>query len=240
MMKHRGKIDYSGLEYDTLFELGQEVYYNAYSLLFDACLLYGLGSYSTAYALAVLSLEECGKFEGLDHVSLNTVLNEGLKNGFKSYALNRLFSGKQFYNHNWKQQYASRSVKDRTEFSDIEINIKNGKLDMSKQQALYVDLEHGEIGTPARFTAEKAMQMISYTFEVFKEIRDLPFYDVFEDSTDETKLISGAYINDIQELISSFPSSQEEVFASDIVCFLGKALKVYESSLDDSDSRMSS
>ncbi|MBW4481135.1 MAG: AbiV family abortive infection protein [Tildeniella torsiva UHER 1998/13D] len=232
--KGKGKFDYSSLDYDLLFELGQEVYSNAYSLLTDACILFAFGSHSTAYALAVLSLEECGKFQGLDHVSMELELNSGLNNNFKEYFLPKLFSGKQFYNHSWKQKYASFSVGDHSDFPGIHSEIMDGSLDIAKQQALYVGLESGVIGTPSRFTPERALKMIRYAFEAFKEIEDLPFYQVFEDSSEETKSMASSSANDIKDLINSLPEVSKEIFASDIICFVGRILKIYEASVDDS------
>ena len=203
MPKRRTKFDYSNFDYDTLFELGQEVFYNGYSLLFDSCLLFGNESYPSAYGLAVLSLEEFGKFSACDHIGFESELNDDGTNDYKRHHLGHLFSGKQFYNHSWKQQWGSLHKPDRDDFADIERLVSDGTLDQRKQESFYVDLEQGVVGTPTRIGRNEARSMIEYAFASMKGIGDLPFFPLGEDSTPETKEIAATYSRDIQEFIDT-------------------------------------
>lgn len=201
MPKSRPKFDYSAFDYDTLFELGQEVFYNGYSLLFNSCVLFGNESYPTAYGLAVLSLEEFGKFSACDHIGFESELNDDGTNNYKQHHLKHLFSGKQFYNHSWKQEWGSLHLPDRDDFAEINKRIADGSLDHRKQESFYVDLEQGVIGTPSRIGRDEAKSMIEYAFASMKEIDDLPFFPLGDVSTSESKEIANAYVNDIQQLI---------------------------------------
>ena len=59
-------------------QLALESLRNSLRLLKDAISLYGLGSYPTAFQLAVLSMEEYSKAKWVDHVYYSSITNEGL------------------------------------------------------------------------------------------------------------------------------------------------------------------
>jgi AbiV family abortive infection protein len=52
----------------TLARLKEEIHINAIHLFCDGCTLFRNKSYSSANALAILSLEELGKLQMVDHI----------------------------------------------------------------------------------------------------------------------------------------------------------------------------
>jgi AbiV len=92
------------VRYATTLRLERAVYANAARLFLDACMLYTNRSFPSAYALAILALEEVGKIQMMDHVCFEAVLNDGSFR-LKSDRMDHLFSRSMFYCHPNKQAW---------------------------------------------------------------------------------------------------------------------------------------
>ncbi|PYJ36132.1 MAG: hypothetical protein DME79_00590 [Verrucomicrobia bacterium] len=115
-------------------------------------MLYANRSFPSAYALAILALEEVGKVEMMDHVCFEAVLNDGSFR-LKSDRMDHLFSRRMFYCHPNKQAWGVNSpLRKRVPVVERLIDDRN-TLDRHKQDSLYVGFSQGRIRSPARFGA---------------------------------------------------------------------------------------
>lgn len=74
----------------TLGKLKAEIYINAVRLFVDACELFKMRSHASSLALAILSLEELGKLEMVDHICGDI---SGNPDEDPQLFINHLFSG---------------------------------------------------------------------------------------------------------------------------------------------------
>lgn len=154
----------------TLSNLKSEIHANAVRLFIDACSLFRARSYSSAYALAILSFEEIGKLEMVDHICDDIVINPQCNpNDF----LEQLFSRHMILNHKNKQMWATLSLdtiqKKRRE------NVASGNLERAKQNALYVGYFKSRISSPKSITANKARSELRIVHNKLRDIGDLGF-----------------------------------------------------------------
>ena len=158
----------------TLEKLKAEIHVNAVRLFVDACCLHGRRSYGSALALAILSLEELGKLEMVDHICDDICLCSG-GDGDKQDLLKFLFSRPMFLNHKNKQMWATepsimRSLRDKRNR-----DIYEGVLDKAKQDALYVGYSKRRIRSPRSITCQEAYAEISIVFRQIGDVGDLGF-----------------------------------------------------------------
>lgn len=159
----------------TLARLKEEIHINAIHLFCDGCILFKNRSYSSANALAILSLEELGKLEMVDHICDDIRLNP--EHGPQEF-LSFLFSRRMFFSHKSKQAWASSFFKENRLR-----NIEEGILDRDKQDSLYVGYSNCRIRSPRRISSNKAYAQLAITFNKIKEVGDLGFngFDCFSD-----------------------------------------------------------
>ena len=197
--------------------LERAVYANAARLFLDACTLYEAGSFATAYALAILSFEELGKVQMMDHVCFEAVLNDG---SFRLTAdrMEHLFSRTMFYSHRNKQawgMYRGRNKQGREHIVEKLIDDRN-RLDQHKQDSLYVGFSAGRTKLPWRFGPTHAHRQLRYVLGAFDVIADLPFYGVFEDSTQRTKRLARRMCNELREAFEALPSPRSKKNKRDV------------------------
>ena len=157
----------------TLGKLKSEIYINAVRLFSDACLLFNKHSYASVYALSILSLEELGKLEMVDHICDDISINPDSN---PQDFFEHLFSKSMFFDHRNKQMWASDFV-----FSDDKKRIKQiseGSLDRSKQDAFYVGYFKNYIRSPKLIKQQKTFNKLNIVFDKFKEIDDLDLMDL--------------------------------------------------------------
>jgi AbiV family abortive infection protein len=154
----------------TLATLKEEVYRNAVRLIGDACKLYRLGSYPSAFALGVLALEEVGKLNMVDHICDDIQINPDSN---PQEFLDRLFSRNMYRSHTNKQVWASDPIlKGLTKKLQARAQ---GALDRAKQDAIYVGYAGRRITRPRKLTASKAMAQIREVRRALHEAGDLGF-----------------------------------------------------------------
>jgi AbiV family abortive infection protein len=164
----------------TLARLKEEIHINAVRLFCDGCTLYRHESYSSANALAILSLEELGKLEMVDHICDDICLNPEHD---PQQFLDFLFSRRMFFSHTQKQTWAcsfnSKHLK----------RISEGILDRDKQNSLYVGYSKLRIRSPRRISSSKAYAQLETSFNKIKEVGDLGFngFHCLSDAESEKK-----------------------------------------------------
>jgi AbiV family abortive infection protein len=146
---------------------------NALRLLKDAISLYGIGSYPTAFQLAVLSMEEYAKAKWVDHVYYASITNTGLpRDAEDEQPWLRLL-----YLHPEKQE--GFFAREYFEFSPALLAaVRQGDLERRKQAATYVGLPkrgkqvnvNARLSLPTSTTQADARQMISV---VVREVKDV-------------------------------------------------------------------
>lgn len=181
----------------TLSKLKEEVYINAVRLFCDTCTLYKVHAYPSSYAFAILSFEELGKLEMIDHICDDIIIN--LDSNPQEF-LDHLFSREMFFSHANKQMWASdlflRGITKRIK------QIANGKLDKNKQNAIYVGYTNRRIRSPKRISAIKAYTELTITFDKFKDISDLGFngFECWSDAQSRAK--AKRYLKKIEDLFT--------------------------------------
>jgi AbiV family abortive infection protein len=178
----------------TLSRIKEEVYINAVRLFCDACILYKEHSYPSSYAFAILSFEELGKLEMIDHICDDIIINPD--SNPQEY-LNHLFSRKMLFSHVNKQFWSSFQLKGFTKRTK---QITNRELEKNKQDALYVGYANRRIRSPKQISAIKAYTELSITFDKFKDTADIGFngFDCFSDAQSRAK--SKRYLKKIEDL----------------------------------------
>jgi AbiV family abortive infection protein len=169
---------------NTLAKLKAEVQINAICLFCDGCALFKNKSYGSAYALAVLSLEELGKLEMVDDVCDGISINPDSN---PQDILDHLFSRTMFFSHRNKQMWAaspfckSKKVRVRT--------IESGDLDRAKQHAFYVGYSNRRIRSPRHVSSVVAFAELMMSFKKIKEVGDLGFngFHCFSDARSRTQ-----------------------------------------------------
>ena len=174
-----------GLSEYKFKKIAAESLRNALRLHEDSILLFKHGSYPSAFQLSVLSLEEFAKAKWVVHYYYATITNEGFPRkgeaGYSEYVKFEQEWLKLLYLHPEKQfSFISREPFD---YSPSFISkIQERKLELQKQQAVYVGLERskGKVDTSSRVSVpnkkikkETARQMISLLNHEFIEVHDL-------------------------------------------------------------------
>jgi AbiV family abortive infection protein len=179
----------------TLSRIKEEVYINAVRLFCDACTLYKVHAYPSSYAFAILSFEELGKLEMIDHICDDIIINPDSN---PQEFLDHLFSREMLFSHTNKQIWASdpilKGITKRIE------QIANRELEKNKQDALYVGYANRRIRSPKRISAIKAYTELTNTFDKFKDTADIGFngFDCFSDAQSRAK--SKRYLKKIGDL----------------------------------------
>lgn len=153
-------------------QLALESLRNSLRLLKDAIALYKMGSYPTAFQLAVLSMEEYAKAKWVDHVYYSSITNTGLPTEEEEQLWLRLL-----YSHPNKQEAFLGS--EYFMFSpNLYLAASSGQLERKKQAASYVGLPrkgkyidvNARVSLPTSLTQVDAKQIISL---VVREIKDV-------------------------------------------------------------------
>ena len=180
----------------TLSRLKEEVYINAVRLFCDACTLYKVHAYPSSYAFAILSFEELGKLEMIDHICDDIIINP---NTSPQEFLNSLFSRKMLFSHVNKQFWSAFQSRGLTKRSK---QIANGELEKNKQDSIYVGYANRRIRSPKRISAIKAYTEIITTFNRFKDTEDLGFngFECFSNAQSRAK--AKRYLGKIENLFT--------------------------------------
>lgn len=180
----------------TLSRLKEEVYINAIRLFCDACKLYKTHSYPSSYAFAILSFEELGKLEMIDHICDDILINS---DSDPQEFLKTLFSREMLFSHINKQFWSSFQFKGFTKRTK---QIANRELEKNKQDALYVGYTNRRIRSPKRISAIKAYIELTITFDKFKDISDLGFngFECWSDAQSRAK--AKRYLKKIEDLFT--------------------------------------
>jgi len=168
----------------TLSKLKVEIYINSVRLFLDACGLYQKRSHASAFALAVLSLEELGKLEMVDHICDDISVNPDID---PQDSLEHLFSRPMFLNHKNKQAWASGTI---FNFKNKRLkDISEGVLDRAKQDAIYVGYANRLIRSPRKISPAKAHSELSIVFQKLEDVADLGFngFDCLSDAQSRAK-----------------------------------------------------
>ena len=132
------------IKLNKIAKIAQLSYENALRLHFDSISLFKLKSYSTAYFLSVISLEEFGKFCGLeDYYFDSAIMKQRMTEPVEVDG--KLISDPErkfielIYQHKIKQQWFLYFLDFKLPQSIIS-EIKSGSIERKKQNALYVGL----------------------------------------------------------------------------------------------------
>lgn len=176
----------------TLGKLKAEIYINAIRLFVDACHLFKNRSQASALAFAILSLEELGKLEMVDHIC-DDILNTDYK---PQEFLDQLFSRSMFLNHKNKQMWASglifTSEKQRVR------EISEGMLDRAKQDALYVGYYNRRIKSPRKISPLKVFNELTIVYHKFIDVADLGFNGFHCSSDAQSRAKAKRYLKKIE------------------------------------------
>ncbi|MFA6188815.1 MAG: AbiV family abortive infection protein [Sulfuricurvum sp.] len=163
----------SGLSKYKFKKIAKESLINALRLHEDSILLFNHSSFPSAFQMSVLALEEFAKAKWVDHYYYTSVTNDGFPDAdFEQEWLKLLY-------YHPEKQFAFIG-KELFEYSPKFVKfIKKRKLELKKQQSVYVGLERvkGTIDTdsrvsiPAKKIKEKdAKQLISLVNHEFIEV----------------------------------------------------------------------
>ena len=183
---------------NALATLKEEVYRNAVRLFGDACKLYAVGSYPSAFALGVLSLEEVGKLNMVDHICDDIQINP---NSHPQEFLDHLFGRGMYRSHTNKQVWASDPILKRLT-KKLEERAQ-GALDRAKQDAIYVGYSRGRITRPGKLSASKALAQIREVHRALHQTGDLGFNGFECWSTAATRSRSKRVLRQVNEWYNS-------------------------------------
>lgn len=169
---------------ETLCHLKIASFKNAVRLFCDACIIYHKKSYATAIALAILSLEEIGKYEMAEHLYGDAISNPQIpaKDIFDS-----LFNRRMFRNHKNKQVWSCGDPWYHPNRERLN-QMAKGDFDEIKQNALYVGFENNRLLEPCSTKASVAYSEIFSVFNLINDNRGRAFKDDYGEW-----LFSGAY-----------------------------------------------
>ena len=153
----------------TFAKLKEEIYKNAFRLFCDSCFLFHKESFPSSFALSILSLEELGKLEMVDHICGEI---PHMSESRAAEHIQHLFSRGMYFSHKNKQIWAS--MDDLSTDKKRLKNIGDGNLDKEKQKAFYVGFDK-RIQSPLKISSQKAYSELKITFQKFISIRDLGF-----------------------------------------------------------------
>jgi AbiV family abortive infection protein len=158
---------------ETLCHLKIASFKNAVRLFCDACIIYDNKSYASALALAILSLEEIGKYEMAEHLYGDAISNPQIptKDVFDS-----LFDRGMFRDHKNKQVWSCRDPWHHPNRQRLNKMLK-GDFDEVKQNALYVGFENNRLLEPCSTRASVAYSEIVNVFNLIKDNRGKAFTD---------------------------------------------------------------
>lgn len=175
----------NGLSKYKYKKIAEESLRNALRLHEDSILLYKHGSYPSAFQLSVLSLEEFAKAKWVDHCYDSEITNNGFPKKddprYDEYVKFEQQWLKLLFLHPEKQfAFIGREITDYS--PNFVSKIQDKKLELQKQQAIYVGLERskGKVDTSSRVSIptkkikqETAKQMISLLNHEFVQVHDL-------------------------------------------------------------------
>jgi AbiV family abortive infection protein len=140
----------------------QLAFENALRLDFDSILLFENESYPSAYALSILALEELGKVTLLDDFVWHSRIDGRRSSKVEQEDIDSIFK------HQLKQQVFATQAEHFIPKKILE-DFRNGKIEILKQNAVYVGLERknrkanlkGKVITPYNVRMEKARRQIT-------------------------------------------------------------------------------
>jgi AbiV family abortive infection protein len=153
------------LNLNKLNHLASTALRNGIRIHFDSILLFRNRSYSTAYFLAVLAIEEIGKSFMIDHFWWHSVIDGRSDPIFEKEWFKILF------NHKVKQRQFAYFIDGPMPNIEIMKDIQKGSLELLKQNALYVGIgKNGKvldvdakINNPLKMSSKNVRHLITLT-----------------------------------------------------------------------------
>lgn len=151
------------LTLDDIEVMAGMAFKNGLKLHDDSITLFNSKSYSTAFFLSVLALEEFGKAYMLDNMWFHKRLNE---NSSYKYELKEI---KQLYEHKTKQLYFIQNVRWSERQNKLLQEIEKGSFEILKQNSIYVGLKklnnkivfEKNLNNPSRHNKSKTRDLIT-------------------------------------------------------------------------------
>ncbi len=136
---------------------------NGLKIHYDSMLLFENQSYSTAFSLSVIAIEEIGKAFLIEHQWWHTLTEHQITPEEEQSWLNLI------YNHKTKQVNFVYFLDGPIPTNKLLKEISNGSIEILKQNSLYVGLKKqknkiivdGKINNPLKLTREKAQKIIT-------------------------------------------------------------------------------
>lgn len=161
----------SGVKLDKIEKMAGMSFQNSIRLHCDSIILYNNCSYPSAYFLSILSLEELGKVFLLEDVLYHSRVEGRKGEEWEQMWLRRIFSHRdKQYKFTWNSQFNLPKSFLNTVF--------DGRLEIKKQNALYVGLNKGKggidlksrISNPFKIGLEKAQKQITIVSDCLLEL----------------------------------------------------------------------
>jgi AbiV family abortive infection protein len=178
-----------------LEDFKEKAFKNAVQLFRDAALLYTHSSYSSSYALAVAAYEEIGKVHVIDRACDAMCLNpDNIDHIYEMY-----FKTSATKNHKRKQSQAmfDASPLDSKTNNTLSDFIYSGRLEQTRQQALYVEMVGNKVQTPNRITSRKTFELIKLCHTAFRETGDLAFSGFTATSTEKSEWLATRELGEV-------------------------------------------
>jgi AbiV family abortive infection protein len=207
----------NGVNLNKISKVAELAFENALRLHFDSILLFEHESYPSAYFLSILALEEFGKYTLLDDFVWHSRIDGRRKDELKDIDL--------ILQHQLKQRVFAWDAEDFIPKRILD-DFRSGRLEVLKQNAVYVGLERrqrktnlkGKVIVPYNVGKEKAKRqitivndfLIDLTLSVMKEIYIIDTEgvelmlndDLLRDLTDNWKFKGRKAISRIKQLQS--------------------------------------
>ncbi len=156
----------TGVSLDKLVKMEELAFKNALRLHFDSILLFKNKSYPSAFFLSILAQEEFGKVRLLNDFIFHSTVDGRMDDTLEYDWL------KEIYDHKSKQKFFTSEAGSLLPASlpkSFLRNVFDGKLDILKQNSVYVGLERkkgkvnlkSKIISPFRIRSEKAQRQIT-------------------------------------------------------------------------------
>jgi AbiV family abortive infection protein len=170
----------------TTFRLARAAFENAVRLAEDSCTLFAAGAYPSAFSLAVLGLEEIGKFEMVDHFAGDAWLNAPAGKQLHPEMIDSLFRRDLFYRHQMKQEWAVSTTVEASKLTNGAIS--TGGLDRDKQDGFYIGYARGRVQRPTRISAARAYRQLKLLADAIVALDDVPFWPKQHASTRQSRV----------------------------------------------------
>jgi AbiV family abortive infection protein len=184
-----------------LEEFKENAFKNAVRLFRDATLLYTHSSYPSSYALAVAAYEEIGKVHVIDRACDAMCMNpEAIDDIYEMY-----IKSSRTKNHKHKQRQAMFDANDAHPATKNTLRefVYSGRLEQTRQQALYVEMADDTIQTPNRVTSQKTFALIKLCHAAFHGTRDLGFSGFTAESTVKSEWLATRELGEVDSAMQT-------------------------------------